>query len=90
MMSGEVLDGPQCRVGLAPTVSLVWPPSLGQAAKVACLRRVPWVAISGSQAVLVVITACRCRRIAAAITVCAWVAVSRLVSRVVRCLWRAA
>jgi hypothetical protein len=66
MMSGEVLDGPQCRVGLAPTVSLVWPPwlsgvvsgVLGQAAMVvACLGRVPWVAMSGSQAVWVVITA---------------------------------
>jgi hypothetical protein len=86
MMCVEVLDGPQCRVGLTPTVSLVWPPSLCQAAMVvACLRRVPWVAISGSHAVSVVITACRCRRIAAAITICAWVAVSRLVSRVVRC-----
>ena len=37
------------------------------------LCRVPWVAMDGSQALPVVITACRCRRIAAAITVCAWV-----------------
>ena len=43
MMSVEAVDGPQCRVGLAPTVSLVWPAIvvsgvLGQAAMVvACL-----------------------------------------------------
>jgi hypothetical protein len=38
------------------------------------LLRVPWVAISGSQVRPVVITACRWRRIAPAITVWAWVA----------------
>jgi hypothetical protein len=59
MMCVEVLQGRQCRVGLTPTVSLVWPPSLCQAAMVvACLRRVPWVAISGSHAVSVVIMFC--------------------------------
>ena len=40
--------------------------------------RVPWVAIVGSQARPVVITACSWRRIAAAMTVWAWVAVSLL------------
>jgi hypothetical protein len=45
----------------------------GQAATVCvCRCLVPWVAMSGSQARPVVMTACRCRRIAAAITVCAW------------------
>ena len=48
--------------------------------------RVPLVAISGSQARPVVITACSCRRIAATMTVWAWVAVSLFFSRLVRCL----
>jgi len=46
---------------------------------------VPWVAIAGSQALPLVMTACRCRRIAAAMTVCAWVGVSLLCSLLVRC-----
>jgi hypothetical protein len=57
-----------------------------QAAIGTCLgRSVPWVAMCGSHGWPVVITACSWRRIAAAITVCAWVAVSLLVSRLVRC-----
>jgi hypothetical protein len=39
-------------------------------------RLVPWVAMSGPQRWRVVMTACRCRRIAAAITAWAWVALS--------------
>jgi len=62
----------------------------GQAARVTTLLWVPWVAISGSQARPVVIMAWRCRRIAAAITVWAWVGLSLLVSLVVRCRYRAA
>ena len=57
-----------------------------QAAIGICLRwPVPWVAMSGSHAWPVVITACSCRRIAAAMTVWAWVAVSLFCSRLVRC-----
>jgi hypothetical protein len=41
---------------------------------------VPWVAMAGSQAWPVVMTACRCRRIAAVIRVCAWARVSLLSS----------
>jgi hypothetical protein len=58
---------------------LLYPPRrsagfLGQAAAAGCAGgRVPWVAMAGSQARLVVMTACRCRRIAAAMTVWAWV-----------------
>jgi hypothetical protein len=62
MMSGEVVEGPRCRVGLAPTVSSRMPPTLvRQAASVVAsfLRRVPWVAMTGSHARPVVITACR-------------------------------
>jgi hypothetical protein len=51
---------------------------------------VPWVAMSASQRWPVVTTACSWRRMAAAMTAWAWVAVSRLVSRVVRCWNRAA
>ncbi len=46
----------------------------GQAASVSMCLLVPWVAILGSQGRALVITAWRCRRIAAAITVRAWVA----------------
>src|SRR5690349_18076988 len=83
MMVVEIV-GSRCRGGLAPTVSL----SLGwvvQAAIAGLVARLPWVAMAGSQAWPVVITACRCRRMAAARTVWAWVGVSRLWSRVVRC-----
>jgi hypothetical protein len=55
-----------------------------EARVVSVRRRVPRVAMSGSQALPVVIRACRCRRIAAAITVWVWVGVSLLVPRVVR------
>jgi hypothetical protein len=54
-------------------------------ASVAGLRRTPWVAMSGSQAWPVVMTAWSWRRIAPARTVWAWVGLSLLVSRVVRC-----
>ena len=75
MMCGEVPWCPQCRVGLAPTVSLVrrveawsggdgWSPG-GSGAVGGDAR--------GPRLWPVVITACRCRRIAAAITVWAWV-----------------
>jgi hypothetical protein len=50
---------------------------------VAC-RLVPWVAVTGSQAWPVVMMACNCRTIAAAMTVCAWVGVSLLCSVLVR------
>jgi hypothetical protein len=40
-----------------------------QAASAALARRVPWVAVTGSQAWPVVMTACSCRKIAAAMTV---------------------
>ena len=80
-----------CRGGLAPTASLTrivrWSlRRLGQAAAAGSSRaRVPWVAMAGSHVRPVVITACRCRRIAAAMTVWAWVGRSLLCSRVVRC-----
>ena len=47
-------------------------------------RRVPWVAVTGSQACPVVMTACNCRKIAAAMTVCAWVGVSLFCSLLIR------
>jgi len=57
-----------------------------QAANATCLRLpVPWEAISGSHRCPVVMTACSWRRMAAAMTVWAWVAVSLFVVRVVRC-----
>src|SRR5215207_4680451 len=84
-----------CRGGLAPTASLTrrvrWLGRLGQAAAAGSgAGRVPWVAMAGSQVRPVVMTACRCRRIAAAMTVCAWVGRSLLCSRVVRCAYLAA
>jgi hypothetical protein len=80
-----------CRVGLAPTASLMRRDWLGQAATGSAVTvLVPWAAVIGSQAWPVVITACRCRRIAAAITVCAWVGVSLFCWRVVRCAYLAA
>ena len=45
----------------------------------------PWVAMTGSQACPEVITAYRCRRIAAATTVSAWVGRSLFCSLLVRC-----
>jgi hypothetical protein len=85
MMSVEVLVDPQCRVGLAPTVRLIRRDEgsggelggLGVSCAVGGDRRVPGGA-GGDHGVQV-------PQIAAAITVCAWVGVSRLVSRVVRC-----
>src|SRR5215203_5801030 len=66
-----------CRAGLAPTASLTQLASAdraGQAAAAGVSRgRLPWVAMAGFQVWLVVMTACRCRRIAAAMTVWAWV-----------------
>ena len=63
MMSGEVTVVPQCRAGLAPTVSLN-AATKNQAANATCRgREVPWVATCGSHAWPVVITACSCRRI---------------------------
>lgn len=50
----------------------------------------PWVATVGFQAWRVVITACRWRRIAAAMTACAWVGLNLLFSLVVRCRYLAA
>jgi len=46
-------------------------------------RQVPWVAVSGSQACPVVMMACSCRKIAAAMTVCAWVGASLFCSRLI-------
>jgi len=42
-------------------------------------------AVAGSQACPVVMTACSCRKIAAAMMVCAWVGVSLFWSLLVRC-----
>jgi hypothetical protein len=83
MMCVEITRS-QCRGGLAPAVSLRrrW---RGQAASGLGCRRVPWAAIAGSHACPVVMTACSCRKIAAAITVCAWIGVSLLPSLLVRC-----
>src|SRR2546423_620584 len=77
----------QRRVGLAPTVRLMCRDDrAGQAARAAVGRRfTPCVAISASQAWPVVMTACRWRRIAAAMSACAWVGLNLLASRVVRC-----
>ena len=60
-------------------------PLTGQAARALLCRRVPWVAVTGSQACPVVMTACSCRKIAAAMMVCAWVGVSLFRSLLVRC-----
>ena len=60
-------------------------PPTGQAASGVLCRRVPWAAVTGSQACPVVMTACSCRRIAAAMTVCARGGVSLLCSLLVRC-----
>lgn len=65
----------------------LWRGRAVQAAVTAAAGVVPWVAMSGSQLWPVVMTACRCRRIAAAMTAWAWMGVSLLlVARVVR--WR--
>jgi len=53
-------------------------------------RLVPWVAMTGFQRWPVVTMACRCRRIAAAITAWAWVTVSLFCPLVVRWVNRAA
>lgn len=47
---------------------------------------VPWVAMNGSHLRPVVMTAYSCRRIAAAMTACAWVGVSLLLSLLVKCV----
>ena len=64
-----------------PACSAAWQ---GQAASGVLARRVPWAAVTGSQACPVVMTACSCRRIAAAMMVCAWVGVSLFYSLLVR------
>ena len=83
-MCVEVTGVPQWRVGLAPTVSLKIPPCAGQAAMGIGWCLVPWVAIIGSHFRPVVMTACNCRKMAAAMTAWAWVGVSLLFSRLVR------
>jgi hypothetical protein len=57
----------------------------GQAASALLSRRVPWAAVAGSHACPVVMTACSCRRIAAAMMACAWVGLSLFCSLLVRC-----
>ena len=84
MMCAEITGVSQCRGGLAPAASLK-DRRPGQAASAALVCRVPCAAMTGSQACLVVMTACRCRKIAAAMTVCAWVGVSLFCSLLVRC-----
>ena len=70
MMSAEITGVSQCRGGLAPAASLK---HRRQVRRPVPCRRVPCVAVTGSQARPVVITACSCRKIAAAMTACAWV-----------------
>ncbi len=90
LMSVEITVVSQCRVGLAPTVSF-GRTTAGQAARVADTGPLlPWVAMLGSQAWPVVMTACRWRKIAAAMTLCAWVGLSLLFCLVVRCRYLAA
>ena len=84
MMSAEITRVSQCRGGLAPAASLT-DRRHGQAASALFGGRVPWAAVTGSQARPVVMTACRCRKIAAAMMVCAWVGVSLFCSLLVRC-----
>ena len=60
-------------------------PLTGQAASARLCCWVPWAAVAGSQACPVVLTACSCRKIAAAIMVCAWVGVSWFCCLLVRC-----
>jgi hypothetical protein len=84
MVIGE-LAGSQCRVGLAPSVRLSAARNRQAALGVSCFRRVPCRAMAGSQARPVTMTACSWRSTAAAMTVCAWVGVSLLFSRPVRC-----
>jgi hypothetical protein len=73
MMCAEITGVSQCRGGLAPAASLK---DRQQRRRAGLLCRVPYAAAAGSQAWLVVMMACRCRRIAAAMTVCAWAGVS--------------
>lgn len=60
-----------------------------QAARAVPRRRVPWAAVAGSRACPVVMTACSCRKIAAAMTVCASAGVSLFCSLLVRYWYRA-
>ena len=89
-MSVEITVVSQCRVGLAPTVS--FGRNDGGSGREGCRHGplLPWVAMVGSQAWPVVMTACRWRRIAAAMTLCAWVGLSLLFCLVVRCRYLAA
>jgi hypothetical protein len=84
MMCAEITGVSQCRGGLAPAASLT-DRRRGRAASAALSCRVPWAAAAGSQACPVVMTACRCRKIAAAMTVCAWVGVSLFSFLLARC-----
>ena len=83
MMTVEVTEVPPCRVGLAPTL-LDGPPGCQAAMGVTVGGLVPRVAITGSQRWPVVMTACSWRKIAAAMTAWAWVAVSLFCWRSVR------
>ena len=67
MMTGEITEVSQCRVGLAPTLLEF---RLCQAATGTVGVLVPWAARIGSHACPLVMTACKWRRIVAAIT--AW------------------
>ena len=90
MMSVEISVVSQCRVGL-PRPSALAAATAGQAARGAVMGLLlPWVAMVGSQAWPVVMTACSWRRIAAAMTLCAWVGLSLLVCLLVRCRYLAA
>jgi hypothetical protein len=84
MMSAEITDVSMPRRA-RPGRQLCIAAGNGQAASVSGVCRVPCVAMAGSQAWPVVMTACRCRKIAAAMTVCAWAGVSLFCSRLVGC-----
>src|SRR5262245_4957855 len=84
MMSVEVTEVPQCRVGPAP-IQLDGPPAAVRRRRASLLvvwR--PWVAMTGSPRWPMVMTACSWRRIAAAITAWAWVTVRLLCCLLVR------
>jgi hypothetical protein len=78
--------------GARPDRQLWLPPWLrgDQAARVTSASAVPAVAILGSQARSVVMTACSWRRMVAAMTAWAWVGFNALCSRPVRCRYRLA
>jgi hypothetical protein len=84
-MSVEITLCLNAALGSPPSVSLSAAMNTQAAFGVVSFPRVPWVAMAGSQAFPVTMTACSWRRIAAAMTVCAWVGVSLFFSRLVRC-----